>query len=204
MKFLFFVLIYISIVEADPFTLTKIEKNKIKHSFNAKTIAVRFHRFYQFLNKAQSFDLNKKLIRTNVFINNISPRRDDKTNSWSTPKEFLINGYGDCEDYAIAKYFTLKELKLPQNKLFFAVVKVKGSPTFHMVLLYDKEKLLVLDNLSWKIKPLRKRKDLKLSFIFNNKYSFTLHNNKLIKDKYNKNEVYFLRKFIKKVEKKNF
>ena len=124
MKFLVYILFCISFIYATPFTLTSVEKVKIKHSKNAKVIATRFHRFYKFLQKAKSFDTKKKLIRTNIFINNINPKSDGKVNRWSTPKEFLLNGYGDCEDYAIMKYFTLLELGIPKDKLFFAVVKV--------------------------------------------------------------------------------
>jgi amino acid transporter len=40
---------------------------------------------------------------------------------WMTPKEFFIKGFGDCEDYAIAKYFTLLELGVKKESLYLAV-----------------------------------------------------------------------------------
>jgi len=64
------------------------------------------------------------------------------------------------------------------------VVKVHGSTSFHMVLLYfsKNNNLLVLDNLSWKILPLNKRKDLKFFYAFNDKFSYILKNKKLVKE----------------------
>jgi predicted transglutaminase-like cysteine proteinase len=44
---------------------------------------------------------------------------------WSTPREFLISGRGDCEDYAIIKYFTLIKLGFDERKLFLTSVKEK-------------------------------------------------------------------------------
>ena len=50
----------------------------------------------------------------NRFFNNIRFRSDQKTwgkeDYWALPREFLNRGIGDCEDYAIAKYITLRRL----------------------------------------------------------------------------------------------
>ena len=152
---------------------------------NKYVVAKRFSNYYKFISNARSFSLPKKLIRTNLYINKILPKHDKKgDNSWSTPKQFLINGYGDCEDYAITKYATLLELSIDPKKLFLCVVKVKGSVSLHMVLLYqESEEFLVLDNLSWKVLPLSKRSDLIFKYAFNNKKSFIFLNKKLIIEK---------------------
>jgi len=148
---------------------------------NKQIVAKRFSNYYKFISNAKNFSLEKKLIRTNLYINKILPKHDKKgTNSWSTPKQFLINGYGDCEDYAITKYATLLKLHIDPKKLFLSVVQVKGSSSLHMVLLYQREdELLVLDNLSWKVKSLEKRDDLIFKYAFNNKHSFNINNNKI-------------------------
>ena len=148
-------------------------------------IAKRFSNYYKFLLRAKKFQLTKKLIRTNLYVNKILPKHDKKgDNSWSTPKEFLTNGYGDCEDYAITKYVTLLELDIDIKKLFLSVVKVKGSTSLHMVLLYKNgTNILVLDNLSWKVLPLYQRGDLIFKYAFNNKHSFIIKNNKFYLEK---------------------
>jgi predicted transglutaminase-like cysteine proteinase len=170
----------------DIFTLTKQEKIYIKSLPNKRVIAKRFGNFYKFIKKSKDFSLEKKLLRTNFFINRIISKHDEKGNdSWATPKEFLINGYGDCEDYAISKYFTLVKLGIPKNKLFLSVVKVRGSVGFHMVLFYiDKNNIpLILDNLSWKILPLQKRKNLEFKYAFNDRFSYIIRDDILIKEK---------------------
>ena len=180
------VIFFSSLTFASVFTLTNAEKKTIKSMANKKQVARRFSNFYKFIKEARNYDLEKKLIRTNFHINRIISKGDGKeTNSWSTPKEFLINGYGDCEDYAITKYFALQQLGIDKNKLFLSVVKVNGAVNYHMVLFYlDKDnKPLILDNLSWKILPLEKRKNLVFQYAFNDKYSFVFEDGILVKEK---------------------
>jgi predicted transglutaminase-like cysteine proteinase len=194
-------IIFVGNIYANPFILTKSEKLLIKAHPNAKVIATRFHRYYKFLHQVKDFDNDKKLIRVNYFVNKIISKYDTQTNSWSTPKEFLINGYGDCEDYALTKYYTLKQLNFSQENLFLAVVKVKGSKTLHMITLYKNEagELLSLDNLSWKLLPVNKRTDLIFKFAFNEHNSFSLKNGKLIKELKTRPEVEFFKEYRKRL-----
>ena len=46
---------------------------------------------------------------------------------WETPVEALWKGAGDCEDYAIAKYFSLRHLGVSSDKLRITYVKAFGS-----------------------------------------------------------------------------
>lgn len=95
---------------------------------------------------------------------------------WATPVEFIGKGAGDCEDYTIAKYFTLRELGVPQNKLRLIYVKARiGGPASsitqaHMVLGYyesPEAQPQVLDNLISEIRPAAQRTDLLPVFSFN-------------------------------------
>jgi len=172
--FLLHFIFFTSILLANPFKLTKQDLQTIRNSYDNQKTITRYKRFNQFLKEAKSFDTIKKVTRTNSYINRILPGYDkvvqQQSDYWSTPKEFLIKGKGDCEDYAITKYFTLKQLGIDKNKLYMAIVKVKGSKTMHMVLLYFNNKNaipLVLDNLSWRTIGLDKRKDLSVKVIFN-------------------------------------
>ncbi len=64
---------------------------------------------------------------------------------WATPMELSENG-GDCEDYAIAKYFTLAAAGVPVEQMF--IVHVKRALDDHMVLaVVDSGTTLILDNL---------------------------------------------------------
>ena len=89
---------------------------------------------------------------------------------WATPIEMLIKGAGDCEDYSIAKYFTLRRLGIPSDKLRITYVKALNYNQAHMVLTYYASpgaEPLVLDNLINAIKPASQRKDLLPVYAFN-------------------------------------
>lgn len=95
---------------------------------------------------------------------------------WATPGETLAHGQGDCEDFAITKYFLLRHLGISSEKLWLMYAKVRvGAPDSphsieHMVLGYTPEPgsaELVLDNLLSSLHPLSQRPDLRLVFRFN-------------------------------------
>ncbi|HEU4678125.1 MAG TPA: transglutaminase-like cysteine peptidase [Terrimicrobiaceae bacterium] len=56
-----------------------------------------------------------------------------KEERFAAPGETLREGRGDCEDYAILKYFLLRNLDVPADNLMLAVVDIPGG--MHMVLL---------------------------------------------------------------------
>jgi predicted transglutaminase-like cysteine proteinase len=94
---------------------------------------------------------------------------------WASPLEALGKGAGDCEDYAIGKYFTLTTLGVPHARLRLVYVRasIAGAPNgyvAHMVLAYyptpDAEPL-VLDNLVPDIRLAGQRPDLLPVFSFN-------------------------------------
>jgi len=89
---------------------------------------------------------------------------------WATPVEFLSTNGGDCEDFSIAKYFTLLELGVPDEKLRITYVKALRLHQAHMVLAYyetpDSEPL-ILDNLTDKIQLASHRDDLLPVYSFN-------------------------------------
>lgn len=121
------------------------------------------------LPEAEKLELVNQFFNTNVlFIDDIDLW--NKKDYWATPLEMLSIGGGDCEDYSIAKYFTLKELGVDEDKLRITYVKAKELNQAHMVLTYFKTKRsvpLVLDNLITDIKPATQRNDLNPVYSFN-------------------------------------
>lgn len=89
---------------------------------------------------------------------------------WATPAETVASNGGDCEDFAIAKYFFLKELGVPIDKLRITYVRALKLNQAHMVLAYyptpDSEPL-ILDNLENRIRPASERTDLEPVYSFN-------------------------------------
>jgi predicted transglutaminase-like cysteine proteinase len=89
---------------------------------------------------------------------------------WATPSETVASDGADCEDYAIAKYFTLKELGVPISRLRLVYAKTWRSGEAHMVLAYypaPGAEPLILDNLEGNIQPASDRPDLIPVYTFN-------------------------------------
>ncbi len=164
------------------FKLNQEDIDFINNSSKKSFILNRLEKFRTLKTQVKDYELIRKLSHINSFINKILPAHDISTASsidyWATPKEFLLQGHGDCEDYAISKYFTLLELGIKKENLYFAIVDIKGERSSHMILLYLENKNstpLVLDNLSSKVIPLSKRVKLIPKFAFNeiDSYKFT-------------------------------
>jgi len=122
-----------------------------------------------------------KLQAVNRFFNRSILFVDDKmvwgkSDYWATPLELLWKGAGDCEDYSIAKYFSLKALGVSPAKLRITYVKARIGGMYsniyqaHMVLAYyntPQAEPLILDNLISEIRPASRRTDLVPIFSFN-------------------------------------
>ncbi len=188
MKTIISILLISTLIYGKQIEFTKADIEKIKASPNKNAIIIRIRNYQQLKKKITTYNEIRKLSHINSFFNNILPQLDKQkygiSDYWSTRKEFLIQGRGDCEDYTIAKYFSLVENGFSKDNLFLAVVKVQGKDTEHMVLFYFKSRdeiPYVLDNLSFKVIPLNRRPKLNVKFIFNEKESFLMKNNKIDK-----------------------
>jgi predicted transglutaminase-like cysteine proteinase len=124
-------------------------------------------------------DIEKQLTEINRFFNQFRYKDDMKLwgqkDYWATPEEFIgVNG-GDCEDYVVAKYFALRSLGVPDDRLYLTYVKAVRENVAHMVLSYFKTPKsipLVLDNYNQRILPANKRRDLLPVYSFNAKSLF--------------------------------
>jgi len=130
------------------------------------------------IEKSKKQKVLKKLKNVNDFFNKIKYKRDNKhwgkKDYWAAPFEFMGTGAGDCEDYAIAKYYSLIKLGIPEKKLRITYVKLLRKRTkyeeAHMVLTYyhkPSSTPIVLDNVNKKLQLASKRKDLKPVYSFN-------------------------------------
>ncbi len=114
-----------------------------------------------------------QLSEVNEFFNHLRFRRDwdhwQQEDYWATPIETLASNGGDCEDFAIAKYFTLRQLGIPARTLRITYVKALTLNEPHMVLTYYPEsgEPLVLDILVPELLPASARTDLLPVYSFN-------------------------------------
>ncbi|MDH5357406.1 MAG: transglutaminase-like cysteine peptidase [Gammaproteobacteria bacterium] len=146
----------------------------IEQKYN-KFARKRVESWQELIEVSQDLTDDEKLNVVNNFFNSNVMFIDDqalwgKEDYWATPMEFLSIGAGDCEDYSIAKYFTLKAIGVAEEKLRLTYVKAINIGQAHMVLTYFKDKRsipVVLDNLDTDIKPANLRKDLVPVYSFN-------------------------------------
>jgi predicted transglutaminase-like cysteine proteinase len=121
-----------------------------------------------------------RLDAINQFFNRRIVFRDDaevwaSADYWASPIETLSRGAGDCEDFAIAKYFALLAAGTPASQLRLVYVRLQqggaGGPSQpHMVLAYyatPQAEPMILDNLVTEIRPASRRPDLTPVFSFN-------------------------------------
>ncbi|WP_348703009.1 transglutaminase-like cysteine peptidase [uncultured Neptuniibacter sp.] len=160
-------------VDAENIRLSKadIEKLGKKYGPHAKR---RIERWQNLLDELSNDSEEDKLERVNDFFNQVRFIDDikhwKKKDYWATPVEFLITNGGDCEDFSIAKYYTLRELGVADDKMSLAYVKALEYNQAHMVLTYypsPKTTPLILDNINGTILPASKRPDLLHVYSFN-------------------------------------
>jgi predicted transglutaminase-like cysteine proteinase len=124
---------------------------------------------YQRLAEPDKVELVNNFLNRPRFLNDID--HWGKEDYWATPIEFLSTDGGDCEDFSIAKYFTLRALGVPDEKLRLIYVKeLVVYKQAHMILAYlpapDADPL-VLDNIDKTIRPASTRTDLLPVYSFN-------------------------------------
>jgi len=140
----------------------------------------------QLLQDSKALPAPDRLKRVNEFFNRRIRFASDQeiwhqSDYWATPMETLSKGAGDCEDFTIAKYFTLLNvgISVEQLRLIYVKARIGGMNSnvqqAHMVLAYyaspDAEPL-ILDNLITDIRPASRRADLSPVFSFNSQGIF--------------------------------
>ena len=156
--------------EFERFTL----ENCIDH---AETCAGKLKGLRHVIQKGGGLEPDDQLRLVNRYINKHRYRRDRKKltlsvadsgeaklrNQWSTLLEFLNRG-GDCEDYATAKYFLLRELGFKADDMRIVVSYDRSVREHHAVLAIRRD-----DNSSWLLESdntIRKSRQFGYRFIY--------------------------------------
>jgi predicted transglutaminase-like cysteine proteinase len=165
-------------------TLTAASDDKLLDSAVQRwgpAVTPRFNAWRSLVVSMSAATDSDRLRKANEFVNKQTQFGEDisiwnQTDYWATPLETIGKAAGDCEDFAIYKYFTLKEMGVAPDKLRLIYVRAKTGNSdvapaqAHMVLAYyslpDAEPL-VLDNLVAEIRPASRRPDLVPVFSFN-------------------------------------
>ena len=151
---------------------------KFAHDQYGAPAAGRVKGWFTLMQLAGQVGEKEKLKLVNDYFNRIPNISDEahwaSADYWATPLELIGTLGGDCEDFALAKYFTLRELGVPDERLRLTYVRAYLSVTRemqrHMVLTYHpapQADPLVLDNLVNTISTAAERKDLAPTYSFN-------------------------------------
>lgn len=140
--------------------------------------AVRLERWRELVSHLYGLNEERKVELVNQFFNRLPSVTDERLwgqrDYWATPVELLGRNGGDCEDFALAKYFTLRAAGVPDDRLRVTYVRAwlarEGRVESHMVLAYypfpDADPL-ILDNLDREVRPVSERTDLTPTMSFN-------------------------------------
>ena len=174
--FLIFVLVLVfiaSIINGQGFHLDTELLNKAEQKYG-KSARLRLVAWEDLVTSDNSQTDLEKLEKVNDFFNQMEFVDDinhwGEKDYWATPIEFLGTQGGDCEDFTIAKYFTLKAMGIEEEKLNLTYVKALNYNVHHMVLTYFStpgSEPLVLDNIVTDINLASQRKDLLPIYSFN-------------------------------------
>ncbi len=171
---LFFILCASSVF-ADVYGISESLLDYINRNYGeqAKTRLVDWRNIIQ-KEKYKTLPEQEKLRLVNDFFNKVRFVDDiehwQKEDYWATPVEMLSTNGGDCEDFSIAKYFTLKALGVSIERMRLTYVKSIVLEQAHMVLAYypkPNAEPLILDNLMDDIRLASSRKDLVPVYSFN-------------------------------------
>ena len=99
----------------------------------------RIHAWQQLLLQLRNADEQTQLRAVNQFFNDKIRYTEDidvwhNVDYWATLSSRAAKVRRDCEDYAIAKYFTLRQLGVSEDKLRITYVKALRLNRAHMVL----------------------------------------------------------------------
>lgn len=173
-------ILFISLACAAGFDADKLLKT-LTQRFGTPS-AQKFHDWQKLVADTEKMaDPDQQIQKVNEFWNRRLQFMEDKeawkqSDYWATPMESLGHGKGDCEDYAIAKYFTLLSAGMDVSQLRLIYVKARMGGTAsnitqaHMVLAYYSDpdaEPQILDNLLSDIRPASRRQDLSPVFSFN-------------------------------------
>lgn len=104
----------------------------------------------RFLDRLQGLAPRRQIAEVNRYMNRkryiIDPRNYGVVDYWATPGQFLSRN-GDCEDYAIAKFMSLRALGFDDRGLRIVVLRDLNLRLYHAILVvYHRGEALVLDN----------------------------------------------------------
>ena len=128
--------------------------------------AARLRAWAELVSTAADLPLRERIEQVNGFFHlsvtyapDASSRIED--DRWQSPVETVLRGLGDCEDFAIAKGWTLRMLGFSEDQVDVELVRTRRGEMQAVALVKDGQGApWVLDNLEWEALRLGGRGDL--------------------------------------------
>ena len=145
---------------------------------HGQAAASRLRQWRELVGQIHGMHEERRVELVNRYFNRIPNKTDlehwGREDYWASPLEMLLANGGDCEDFALAKYFTLRAAGVPNERLRVTYVRAwiarENRMESHMVLAYypfpDADPL-ILDNLVAEVRPASARADLTPTMGFN-------------------------------------
>jgi predicted transglutaminase-like cysteine proteinase len=131
--------------------LARYDEQKETADADCKDDSCNSRQWEKMLAEAKGKPVQKQMQLVNDFFNKFTyindPDNGGGEDYWATPYEFMARG-GDCEDYAIAKYISLKRLGVDESHMRIMIVQdFNLNGEMHAILeVKDKEQAFILDN----------------------------------------------------------
>lgn len=132
------------------FTEEKAKEEKRQDCDTQKFNTCHYHLWKKFLDSLRGKPKDVLIEDVNNWANQrnyiTDPKNWGEEDYWETPGEFIAR-FGDCEDYAIIKYLSLRDLGFTDDELRVVAVKDLNLKVGHAILVvYHGGKALLLDN----------------------------------------------------------
>lgn len=140
-------------------SFTKWEAVVDRHNAELKKNSKEIQNWKKQVSKLKASSKKSTLVAVNEYFNDQIKYRNDskvwgKSDYWASPLETVGKGFGDCDDYAIAKYFALKQLGFKERDMRMVILKDKQKNQIHAVLaVREAGKFYILDNQLAKATP---------------------------------------------------
>ena len=138
-----------------PQWLSVLERHIVEMTPEGQCDAMEFNRCHMrewqsFLRSISHMDADTQIRMVNGYANKKEYVLDIENyginDYWASPRQFLHNN-GDCEDYAIIKMMSLKQLGFDKDKMRVVVVQDTNQRIAHAVMSIDRSNdILILDN----------------------------------------------------------
>jgi predicted transglutaminase-like cysteine proteinase len=124
--------------------------DRVKHNLMSSLNQKPVQKWLMFLDSLKNASKQEQIEAVNHYMNQIKFISDAANygvqDYWATPMEFLARG-GDCEDYAIAKYVSLRALGFSKDELRLVIVNDRVMRAPHaMLAVYNDGQAKILDN----------------------------------------------------------